>query len=357
MEYVARHLAKRAPSPRYSSSRSRSPSRPSVIVSAPSRERERLRAHVHLDPGDDPAPGEQLREGRAVGRALPDRLVVEDHARDELLRALGREQQVPVGAPVLLGRLDADRVEALLDRPRALVRGQDPLALGHERLRGLVERLSARHRIASSVVSQRRLSPSGAGTTPCGRARRSTLERAANPLDRHGDLIRERPEHRRQDDTDERQDEPVLGHCLTVRTPDEQMETREGHPGSDRPRNPLAGCPVRVRPPGEGRASPRYHDPRADVAQLVEHWLPKPGVAGSSPVVRFGLTWPESRDKAGTPRLSAVGSVLRSRPLKSANRWRALARNWRAGRRMLDSYLARSSASLTNAATSASDGV
>jgi hypothetical protein len=27
--------------------------------------------------------------------------------------------------------------------------------------------------------------------------------------------------------------------------------------------------------------------PRADVAQLVEHWLPKPRVAGSSPVVRF----------------------------------------------------------------------
>ena len=27
--------------------------------------------------------------------------------------------------------------------------------------------------------------------------------------------------------------------------------------------------------------------PQADVAQLVEHWLPKPRVAGSSPVVRF----------------------------------------------------------------------
>ena len=26
---------------------------------------------------------------------------------------------------------------------------------------------------------------------------------------------------------------------------------------------------------------------RADVAQLVEHWLPKPGVVGSSPIVRF----------------------------------------------------------------------
>ena len=31
---------------------------------------------------------------------------------------------------------------------------------------------------------------------------------------------------------------------------------------------------------------------RADVAQLVEHWLPKPGVEGSSPFVRFGsIKW------------------------------------------------------------------
>jgi hypothetical protein len=29
--------------------------------------------------------------------------------------------------------------------------------------------------------------------------------------------------------------------------------------------------------------------PRADVAQPVEHWLPKPRVAGSIPVVRFVL--------------------------------------------------------------------
>ncbi len=33
IEYVARHLAKRAPSPLYSASRSRNPSRPSVTVS------------------------------------------------------------------------------------------------------------------------------------------------------------------------------------------------------------------------------------------------------------------------------------------------------------------------------------
>ena len=34
-------------------------------------------------------------------------------------------------------------------------------------------------------------------------------------------------------------------------------------------------------------AIPLESSPRADVAQLVEHWLPKPGVVGSSPIVRF----------------------------------------------------------------------
>ena len=91
------------------------------------RERERLRALVDLDPGDDPEPLEQLRERLAVGRALADRLVEEDHAADVLGGARGREEQLAVGAPVLLGRVDADRVEALRDRAVALVGGEDPL--------------------------------------------------------------------------------------------------------------------------------------------------------------------------------------------------------------------------------------
>src|SRR5262249_17580361 len=65
-------------------------------------------------------------------------LVEEDHAADELLDALRREQHVAVGAAVLLGRLEPDRVEALLDRGVALVRGEDALSLGDERAgRGL----------------------------------------------------------------------------------------------------------------------------------------------------------------------------------------------------------------------------
>jgi hypothetical protein len=52
----------------------------------------------------------------------------------------------------------------------------------------------------------------------------------------------------------------------------------------------MRGSP-RVRKPDTRKAGFRpssgYHRPRADVAQLVEHQLPKLRVAGSNPVVRF----------------------------------------------------------------------
>src|SRR5205823_3724955 len=66
-------------------------------------------------------------------------LVVEDDPADVLLGARRREEQLAVGASRVLGRLDPDRVEALLDRAGALVRGEDPLALGDERAGGLVQ--------------------------------------------------------------------------------------------------------------------------------------------------------------------------------------------------------------------------
>ena len=82
---------------------------------------------------------EELRERRPVRGLLPQRLVEQDHARDELLGSGRREQHVAVRAPVLLRGFDADRVEALLDRAVALVRGQDPLAGSDERARGQLE--------------------------------------------------------------------------------------------------------------------------------------------------------------------------------------------------------------------------
>ena len=60
------------------------------------------------------------------------------------------EQELAVEAPVLLGRLDADRVEPLLDRPRALVRREDPLVVGDDRAGGLVQ-LVGRHQRAPFI--------------------------------------------------------------------------------------------------------------------------------------------------------------------------------------------------------------
>ena len=139
------------------------------------RERERLRTLVDLDPGDDALRLEQLRERRAVVPRLADRLVEEDDAADVLLDAFGREQQVAVGAPVVLRRLDADRVETLLDRAGALVRGEDPFPLGDE-CACRVSKSAIAHLLALSIPQQR-LCPRHFGGTSrerCGRRRSTT---------------------------------------------------------------------------------------------------------------------------------------------------------------------------------------
>ena len=94
---------------------------------------QRLGAGVDLDAGNDALIGEQQRERRfATRRELAQRLVIEDDARDEFVGAWRGEQQFAIGAAVLLGRLHADRIEALLDGAAALVGGQDSLALGDQ---------------------------------------------------------------------------------------------------------------------------------------------------------------------------------------------------------------------------------
>ena len=93
--------------PRYSAIRSRRPSRPSVIFSSVANGK-RLGALVDLDAGDDAALLEQRREGHAVLRLLAQRLVEQDHAADELLGAGGREEQLAIGAAVLLRRRQID---------------------------------------------------------------------------------------------------------------------------------------------------------------------------------------------------------------------------------------------------------
>src|SRR6266516_2339262 len=78
---TARHLAKRAPNCRYSTSRSRSPPSPSVIFS----------------------PG-------------------------KFTRAFGGEQNFPICAAVLLRRRDVDALQSLLNCPRTLIGCQDSFA-------------------------------------------------------------------------------------------------------------------------------------------------------------------------------------------------------------------------------------
>ena len=111
-------------------------------------EGERLGAGVDLDAGDDTLALEDLGERGAVEGRLADRLVEEDDAADVVADPFGREQEVAVRAPVVLGVFDADRVEALLDGAGALVGGEDALAGRDERPGGRFEGVGV-HRVHS----------------------------------------------------------------------------------------------------------------------------------------------------------------------------------------------------------------
>ena len=97
-----------------------------------------VRAGVDLDAGYDALRRQHLGERSSVVGGLAERLVVEDHATDEVLHPGCREEQLPVVPPILLRRLHADRVEALLDRPGRLVGGKDALVVGDDRAGGVV---------------------------------------------------------------------------------------------------------------------------------------------------------------------------------------------------------------------------
>ena len=89
-------------------------------------ERQRLGPLVDLDAGERAGLLDDLDERRAVLGLLADRLVVEDDAGDVFRHRLaGAEHHLAVVAAIVLGVLDADRVEALLDRARGLVGRQN----------------------------------------------------------------------------------------------------------------------------------------------------------------------------------------------------------------------------------------
>src|SRR3546814_4905311 len=85
-------------------------------------------ALVDLDARDHAVVGHVFRERHAVLRRLADGLVEQDRAAD-VLRQVGRvQQQLAVGAAVLLVVLDPDAVEALGDGAGGFVDGDDALA-------------------------------------------------------------------------------------------------------------------------------------------------------------------------------------------------------------------------------------
>src|SRR5215203_6138138 len=103
-------------------------------------ERHGLGAGVDLDARDRAGLLNELHERGAVLRALAQRFVEEDDARDVALHGLRRaEQELAVVAPVVGRRLDPDGVEALLDGRRAFVGREDALAGLHHRVCDLVE--------------------------------------------------------------------------------------------------------------------------------------------------------------------------------------------------------------------------
>src|SRR6266436_5569898 len=107
--------------------------------------RERLRTQVHLDTGDDALLHQVLRKRRTLPGLLADGLVVQDDAADRLGGAWRREQHLAIGAAMLLGRLQLDAIEALLDGAAALVRGQNTLASG-DHCAGNAHQLTRVHR-------------------------------------------------------------------------------------------------------------------------------------------------------------------------------------------------------------------
>ncbi len=89
---------------------------------------------------------------------------------------------------------------------------------------------------------------------------------------------------------------------------------------------------LRWRRPPRGPRSTPIESQRADVAQLVEHWLPKPGVVGSSPIVRFTRKPWKSRVFSSS-RLNAEQRGAPSAPARSGGSARDSRPRLRLGRR------------------------
>ncbi len=106
---------------------------------------EGLGAHIDLDPRHDAEARQVFGERLAVAGLLPEGLIVQDDPGDRLRGARRGEQHLPVGPPLLFGRIELDRIEALLDRSGALVGRENTPVLGHHGV-GNARQLAAVHR-------------------------------------------------------------------------------------------------------------------------------------------------------------------------------------------------------------------
>ena len=88
-------------------------------------------ALVDLDTRHDAPLCQQGGEGRAVLRLLTHGFVIENDAADERLDACRREQELAIGATVLLCGRDIDAIETSFDRPRTFIGRQDAFAFSN----------------------------------------------------------------------------------------------------------------------------------------------------------------------------------------------------------------------------------
>ena len=102
--------------------------------------RQVLGTDVDLDADEDARVCEDFGEWHAIGPALADGLVVQDHATDGSAQPRRGQQQFPVGAPRVHGLLDAGAGETLVARGGAFVHRQQALATGQQRSRHIDQR-------------------------------------------------------------------------------------------------------------------------------------------------------------------------------------------------------------------------
>ena len=91
---------------------------------------------VHLDAGNDALIGENRRQGGGILRPLPNRLIKQDHAVDEVAQRWGREQHFPLITAMALSRGDVDRLESPFDGRKAFVRCEYAFAGSEQRGNG-----------------------------------------------------------------------------------------------------------------------------------------------------------------------------------------------------------------------------